>query len=81
MNKDVNLVNELDDTVFKVQREQLAGMDLEILCRQVIDLVLLDEPEEQQGRILVLNLTFNRIKNNLVAGALAVAELEILKKS
>lgn len=69
---------EVNGEVFKTQREQLAGMDLMLLSNQAIDIALLEDQSEIEARVLAFNLTFARIKQNLVAGALALAKLESL---
>ena len=68
----------INEEVFKTQREQLAGMDLMLLSNQAIDIALLEDQNEIEERVLAFNLTFTRIKQNLVAGALALAKLESL---
>ena len=65
----------IDETVFKTQREQLAGMDLMLLSNQAIDIALLEDQNEIEERVLAFNLTFTRLKKNLVAGAIAQAKL------
>lgn len=67
-----------DDIVFRVQREQLARMDLMLLVNQALDIALLEEPSESQERSLAFHLTLERLIKNSVAGATAV---ETLKKA
>jgi len=71
----------IDEAIFKVQREQLAGMHLMLLSNQAIDIALLEDQNEIEQRVLAFNLTFERLKQNLVAGALAVAKLESLDQA
>ncbi len=71
----------IDEAIFKVQREQLASMDLMLLSNQAIDIALLEDNQEIEERVLAFNLTFERLKNNLVAGALAAAKLDTLKNT
>lgn len=71
----------IDETIFEVQREQLARMDLMLLCNQSIDLALLTDESELEERVLAFNLTMERIKGNLVAGAIAVAKLDSLTRA
>jgi|LGOV01.1.fsa_nt_gb hypothetical protein len=65
----------MDEALFTAQREQLAGMDLMLLSNQAIDIALLEDQSEIEARVLAFNLTFARLKKNLVAGAVAVAKL------
>lgn len=76
-----NELVQIDETIFVAQREQLAGMDLMLLSNQAIDLALLENQDEIEERVLAFNMTFARIKDNLVAGALAVAKLDSLNKA
>jgi hypothetical protein len=66
-----------DPIIFKVQREQLSQVDLMLLCNQAIDIALLENPKELDERVLAFNITFNRLKGNLVAGAIAQATLDL----
>jgi len=71
----------MDEAVFTTQREQLAGMDLMLLSNQAIDIALLEDQNEIEERVLAFNLTFARLKNNLVAGAIAQAKLDSLTQA
>lgn len=82
--KDVDdaLALEDDRVIFEAQRAQLAIIDLKVFHNQSIDIT--DETlsvDEKLLRMNALNLTFERLKGNLVAGALALKELKELKES
>ena len=65
-----------DEIVFRVQREQLAKMDLMLLVNQALDIALLEEPSEAQERSLAFHLTLERLIKNSVAGAMAIESLK-----